>query len=200
MSVSAALTLAPGCSPCRLRSALGGTSLAVTERGGGTDIRHAQVSAVIGVRSFFYRCAFVLSDCLVCAAHKDRSGISGLADAVPVDPACWEARSYCRAEAWLVAYELAVGELSARPAHRDFLPWWAAVGGCRLSAWPSRDVKPPSRRARGDKRFSPGQANAKTASHGQRAAPGHRGCHGRVRARLIQVRQTDSIGGTPWVT
>ncbi len=40
----------------------------------------------------------------------------------------------------------------------------------------------------------------KAASHGQRTAPGHRGCHGRVRARLIQVRQTGSIGGTPWVT
>jgi hypothetical protein len=69
----------------------------------------------IGVRSFFLNCS-------VWAAYKDQSGISGLSDAVPVDPACWEARSYCRAKAWLVPYELAVGELSARPAHRDFLP------------------------------------------------------------------------------
>ncbi len=43
-----------------------------------------------------------LSGLLICAVHKDRSGISGLSDAVPVDPACWEARSYCRAKAWLV--------------------------------------------------------------------------------------------------
>ena len=48
--------------------------------------------------------------------------MSGLSDPVPADPGRWEAWSHCRAEAWLVAYELAVGELSARPAHRDFLP------------------------------------------------------------------------------
>jgi poly(3-hydroxyalkanoate) synthetase len=46
----------------------------------------------------------------------------------------------------------------------------------------------------------PRRRTRKAASHGQRAAPGHRGCYGRVRARLIQVRQADSIGGTPWVT
>jgi hypothetical protein len=40
----------------------------------------------------------------------------------------------------------------------------------------------------------------KAPSCGLRAARGHRGCHGRVRARLFQIRQTDSIGGTPWVT
>ncbi len=61
---------------------------------------------------------------------------------MPVDPACWEARSCCRAKAWLVPYELAVGELSPRLAQRDFLPWWAAVGCCRLSAWLGTDVKP----------------------------------------------------------
>jgi hypothetical protein len=61
-------------------------------------------------------------NCSVCAAHNDGSGISGCSDAVPVDHACWEARSYGKARASLVPYELAAGELSARPAHRDFLP------------------------------------------------------------------------------
>ena len=48
--------------------------------------------------------------------------MTGLSDAVPEDLACWEGRSYCRAEAWPVTDELAAGELGARPAHRDFLP------------------------------------------------------------------------------
>ena len=54
----------------------------------------------------------------------------------------------------MVPYELAVGELSPRPAQRDFLPWWAAVGGCRLSAWLGMDVKPPVHVPEGDKRFA----------------------------------------------
>ena len=150
MSVSAALTLAPGWSPCRLRSAARRSPSRNVAAGPTYDTRKFPPLSVC-VRSFIGGRSFFLN-CLVCAAHKDRSGISGLADAVPVDPACWEARSYCRAEAWLVAYELAVGELSACPAHRDFLPWWAAMGGCRLSAWPSRDVKPPVHVPEGDKR------------------------------------------------
>ena len=98
----------------------------------------------IGVRSFFLNCS-------IWAANKDQTGISGLSDAVPVDPACWEARSYCRAKAWLVPYELAVGELSARPAHRGLSP---LVGGCRMSAWLGMDVKPPVHVPEGDKRFA----------------------------------------------
>ena len=78
--------------------------------------------AVALVGSYELLILIIFLNCSVCAAHKDRSGISGLSGAVPVDPACWEARSYCRAKAWLVPYELAVGELSPRPAHRDFLP------------------------------------------------------------------------------
>ena len=39
-------------------------------------------------------------------------------------------------------------------AHRDFLPYWAALGGCRLSAWLGMDVKPPVHMPEGDKRFA----------------------------------------------
>ncbi|HXZ72762.1 MAG TPA: hypothetical protein VEH31_18075 [Streptosporangiaceae bacterium] len=42
----------------------------------------------------------------------------------------------------------------------------------------------------------PGRRTRKAACHGQRAAPGHRGRHGRERGRLVWVRQTGSIGGT----
>jgi hypothetical protein len=37
-------------------------------------------------------------------------------------------------------------------AVRDFLPWWAAVGGCRLLAWLGMDVKPPVQAVEGGKR------------------------------------------------
>ncbi len=49
---------------------------------------------------------------------------------------------------------LLVGALSARPLHRDFVPYWAAVGGCRLLAWRGMDVKPPVHVPGGDKRFA----------------------------------------------
>ena len=41
MSVSATLTLAPGCSPWRLRPGTGRHSAAVTDRGGGANMRRA---------------------------------------------------------------------------------------------------------------------------------------------------------------
>jgi len=59
-----------------------------------------------------------------------------------------------RGWAWRVRYELAAGEVGARPAHRDFLPWRAAVGGCKLPAWLGVDVQPPARVPEGDKRFA----------------------------------------------
>jgi len=60
------------------------------------------------------------------------------------------------------------------------------------------DVKPPVHVPEGDKRFADPTWSENPAffavrqGYLQRAALGHRGCHG-------QVRQTDSIGGTPWV-
>lgn len=62
--------------------------------------------------------------------------------------------------------------------------------------------RPPSTAARGGRTGRvvrpPGAGErVQAASDGQRAAPGHRRCHERECARMIQVRQTGSIGGTP---
>ena len=120
---------------------------------------------------------------------------------MPVDPVCWEARSYCRAEAWLVAYELAADELSARPAHRGLSP---LVGGCgRLQAvgmaGDGREAAGPragGRQAVRGPDVEPGPGVLRSAAGlSRRVAAGERpaGCHG-------QVRQTGSFGGAPWVT
>ena len=70
-----------------------------------------------------------------------------------------------------------------RPATQALIPGPGASAATHRGSWrenPDGVARPPGRRTR------------KAASHGQRAAPGYRGCHG-------QVRQNDSIGGTSWV-
>ena len=52
-----------------------------------------------------------------------------------------------------MAYELAVGVLSA-PGTPGLSSLAGAVGGCKLLAWPSMDVKPPVHVPEGDKRFA----------------------------------------------
>ena len=76
----------------------------------------------------------------------------------------------------------AVGRWSAHPAHRDFLPWWAAVGGRRLSAWRGIDVKPP--------------VHVLAAGAGDPAD----GFRARLATCSAAGARTDIIGGTPWVT